>query len=294
MNFQFLYPRTLGEALTLLATSGPQTNIIAGGTDLLVKLKRKVLYANRVIDITGVDGLDYLGEQDGQMVIGAAVTHNAVISYPLIAAKYTALSDGSRQLGSLQVRNLATVVGNICNASPSAETAPGLLVLGAKVEIASCQGIRQLELAEFLVGPGRTSLASGEIVTRILIPQPQPSTGSAYIKLSPRRAMDTAVVGAAALVRIDPGSGQCLDCRIALGAVGPTPLQIHIGETLLGSKLSSEAVAKAGDLAAKQARPISDLRATAEYRREMVSVITRRALETAWRRAEGVPHETGN
>ncbi len=290
MNFQLLRPRTVGEALVFLSRFGPQARVMAGGTDLLVKAKRKLLFPSQVIDITAIDGFDSLKiDKNGTLLIGAAVTHNQVIVNKTIAEKYTALKEASSQLGSLQVRNLATVVGNICNASPSAETASALLVLGAKVVINNCQGLRVISLEDFFIGPGKTILVDGDIVTEVQIQEYFTNTGSAYIKLSPRRAMDTAIVGVSALVRIKPESDRCLECRIALGAVGPTPMRAYNAEdVLVGENLSNALLVKAGAQAAEASRPIDDLRASAEYRKKMVAVLTRRALEIAWERAKEV------
>lgn len=287
MEFEYFRPGSLEEAVSLLYEHGPQLNVLAGGTDLLVKIKNKAIHVSKVMDITGIDDLKILNEDNQSLIIGAAITQNEIAYYPAMAQKYTALKEGASQLGSRQVRNLATVVGNICNASPSAETAPALLVHGAKVTAVSCQGSRKIAIKDFFAGPGKNSLAPGELVTKLSLPAAPARSGSAYIKLSPRRAMDTATVGVAAYVRLD-SAGKCNVCRIALGAVAPTPVRaLKAEQAVIGAELTREVLAEAGRIAAGEASPITDIRASADYRRQMVDVITRRVLETAWQRAEG-------
>lgn len=287
MGFEYFRPGSVEEAVSLLFEHGPQLNVLAGGTDLLVKIKHKAIHVSKVMDITGIDDLKILTEDDQNLIIGAAITQNEIANYPSVAQKYTALKEGAVQLGSRQVRNLATAVGNICNASPSAETAPALLVHEATVTAVSCQGSREIAIKEFFAGPGKNNLAPGELVTKLSLPSEPARSGSAYIKLSPRRAMDTAVVGVAAYVRLD-STGKCSICRIAMGAVAPTPVRAFQAEqAVIGAELTREVLAEAGRMAAEEASPISDIRASADYRRQMVEVITHRVLETAWRRAEG-------
>ncbi len=287
MGFEYFRPGSVEEAVSLLFEHGPQMNVLAGGTDLLVKIKHKAIHVSKVMDITGIDDLRILNEDNQDLIIGAAITQNEIVRHPIVAQKYTALKEGAGQLGSRQVRNLATVVGNICNASPSAETAPALLVYEAKVTAVSCRDSREIAIKDFFAGPGKNSLAPGELVTKLSLPAEPARSGSAYIKLSPRRAMDTAVVGVAAYVRLD-SAGKCTICRIAMGAVAPTPVRAFQAEqAVIGAELTREVLAEAGRIAAEEVRPISDIRASADYRRQMVEVITRRVLETAWRRAEG-------
>jgi carbon-monoxide dehydrogenase medium subunit len=191
-------------------------------------------------------------------------------------------------VGSIQIRNLATVVGNVCNAAPSADTAPGLIALGAKVQIAGPGGRRSMLVENFMTGPSQTALKPGELVTGIQVPTPGPRTGSAYVRHTPRNAMDIAVVGVGAAVTLAPRTGACQDAKIVLGAVAPTPIRARAAEKILrGQKPTDALIAEAAEIAAGDARPISDVRASADFRREMVRVLTRRMVTAACEATSG-------
>jgi CO/xanthine dehydrogenase FAD-binding subunit len=218
--------------------------------------------------------------------IGAMTTMAEVEQHPVVQRRYAVLVDGARILGSVQTRNMATVGGNVCNAAPSADTAPPLLVLGARADIAGPGGRRQVPLDQFFTGPGQTVLGRDEILVGLLIPTPAPRTGACYERHTPRAEMDIAVVGVAALVILEPDGDLIREARIALGAVAPTPVRAPEAEAFLaGQRPSEEAFQRAAELAEGAARPISDVRASAAFRRHLVQVMTARCLRRAVERA---------
>lgn len=285
-KFDYYRPATLEEAISLLVRSDGRLKVIAGGTDLLVAQKRKKVELSAVVDITRIPALNGIGPENGDLIIGATTTHHLIATDPVLRKSFPALSEGSSKLGSRQVRNVGTIGGNICNASPSAETAPALLVYGARVRVTGADGNREVPVGEFFTGPGETVLRHDEVVTHFVLPAYRDyKVGSAYLKLSPRRAMDTAVVGVAAMVAVNE-AGICRECRIALGAVAPTPIRVPEAERIaIGTGLHPDVMREIGEVAAAAARPISDVRASAEYRRRMVAVMTVRALQLALDRA---------
>jgi CO/xanthine dehydrogenase FAD-binding subunit len=273
--FNYLRPSSLSEALKLLGNYGKEAKVLAGGTDLIVGMKEKGLSPGYVIDIKGIKGLDGISYDPKEgLRIGTLATMNEVNASSCIREHYPFLSRAAGEVGSVQVRNRATIGGNLCNAAPSAETAPALLCLDAVLTVAGPKGERVVEIEEFFQGPGMTVL-DGEILTGIRIP-PVPRKGI-YIKHSPRNAMDIAVIGVA--VAVNPGQGGWKEVRIALGAVAPTPVRVREAEELLTKKgRVKEAIEEAGRIAGKAASPILDVRASAEYRREMVGNLVIRAL----------------
>jgi len=280
IRFEYLEPTTIEEAIVLLARHGEQARVLAGGTDLLIRMKARQWRPQYVVNIKGIPGLRGISQNGGGLSIGALTTVREVETSPVIRQNYGSLAYAASQLGSIQVRNSATIGGNLCNAAPSAELAPPLLGLGATARIRGPQGERNVPLEEFFTGPGKTVLGPGELLVGLEVPAPAPGSGNAYIKHSPRRAMDIAVVGVAAWVLQE--EGLCRDCRIALGAVAPVPMRARNAEaTLRGQPLTDELLAKAGQAAMAECSPIDDIRGSAEYRREMVRVLTQRAVKQA-------------
>jgi CO/xanthine dehydrogenase FAD-binding subunit len=278
----------MAEALSLLTAEGPPATLMAGGTDLLVRMKRNVVQPTRLIDITALPGLSAIRHDASGVTLGAAVTHTDAARSEIIRRRYSALSDACSQVAAWQVRNLGTVGGNVCNASPSAETAPPLLVLDATFALRGPGGERTVAAADFFLAPGKSVLAPDEILTEIRLPASENPTGSAYYKLSPRQAMDVAIVGAAAHLQIDGDTGRCLACRVALGAVAPTPIRAFGAEAhVTGRVFSPELAEEAGELAVEPACPIDDVRGSAGYRCRMVAVAVSRALAAAYERALG-------
>ena len=275
-RFEYFEPKTLGEAASLLARYAGRAQPLAGGTDLLVELKEQLRRADCVINIKkipGIEGLSFDARQG--LRIGALATAREVEISPVVLEKYASLAQAARELGSIQVRNRATIVGNVCRASPSADALPPLIADGAQVVIHGGNGKRQVALEDFFTGPGKTLLKPDELVIELRVPPPAPRTGKVYLKHGRRKAMELATVGVAVSLSEE-------DIRIVLGAVAPTPIRARRAEELLrGKTLSDELIEKAAAAAVSEARPISNVRASAQYRREMVGVLTRRAIRMA-------------
>jgi CO/xanthine dehydrogenase FAD-binding subunit len=283
-RFEYLTPKTIAEALSLLSQYKERAKVIAGGTDAVPQLKRREIKVPQyIIDLKGIPGLDYIKyDEVGGLALGALATIHAVETSSIIQEKFSILFQAAQSMASPQVRNRGTIVGNICNAVPSADTATALLTLEARLKLISQQGERMINVEEFFTGPNRTVLAAEEILREIQIPGLPPHAKGIYLKLTPRRAMDLAIVGVAVVVI--PKDGLCNDIRIALGAVAPTPIRAKRAESILkGQKFDDKAIKKAAQTAAEESKPIDDHRASAEYRREMVKILTRRAINQAIR-----------
>jgi carbon-monoxide dehydrogenase medium subunit len=280
-KFEYLAPTTLEEALSLLSKYKAKAKVIAGGTDLVPKLKRRETGAPEyVIDIKGIPGLDKIKPNGSGLNIGALATIGAVESSAIIQQKFSILAQAARSMASPQVRNRGTIAGNICNAVPSADSAPALLTMEASLKVISQKGERVVGIEQFFTGPNQTVLTDDEVLAEIHLPNMPPTSKGVYLKLSPRRAMDLAIVGVAAVVI--PQDGICQDIRLALGAVAPTPIRTKKAEEMLkGQKLDDSSIAKAAKTAAAEAKPIDDHRASAEYRRDMVEVLVKRAIKQA-------------
>lgn len=284
-RFELALPGSVEDCLRILAERGPAAKVVAGGTDLLPQLKNGLLKPAWVVDLSGVARMRALQPHDGGgLRIGAAVTARTLERDPGVQARYRALAESAALIGSVQVRNLATVGGNLCNAAPSADMAPPLLALDAQAVIGGPTGERRLPLAEFFLGVRRTVLRADELLVEIVVPAPPPSSGGSYLRHTPRRELDIAVVGVAAQVTL--AGGACARARIALAAVAPTPLRATAAEQALeGHPLTAERIERAAELAAAAARPISDQRGSAEFRRHLARVLTRRTLTAALERA---------
>ncbi|MEW6750243.1 MAG: xanthine dehydrogenase family protein subunit M [Candidatus Latescibacterota bacterium] len=288
-DFEYVAPRTLREAVCLLGELGDRARPLAGGTDLLVQLRSKRFEVDRVVDVKHVPELNELsfGPRRG-LRIGAAVScwrlyHDAVVN-----ARYPAIVDSASIIGGIQIQGRASLGGNLCNSSPSADGVPPLVVLGATAVIAGLGGTRTVGVADFCTGPGRNCLQPGELLVALQVPPPGRSTGAHYLRFIPRNEMDIAVVGAGAWVELADGGCRFADARVCLAAVAPTPLPVpQIGEILRGRAVDEESIAEAAEAARGAARPISDMRGPAAYRRHLAGVLTRRALEGAIRRARG-------
>jgi aerobic carbon-monoxide dehydrogenase medium subunit len=283
-EFEYLEPKSMQQALEWLNAYRARARILAGGTDMYLRLRKGVFLPDYVIDLKRVPDLDYItATREGGVQIGPTALQENVARSLLIRQIYPALAEAAGWVGSVQTRNRATLVGNLCNASPAADTAPAILSYGAQVKIASINGERRVPLEEFFVGPGKTVLQDNELVAEIVLPAPAPHTGAAFFRRT-RTAMDIAVVCGAAMLTV--ANGTCQDARIALGAVGPTPMRALRAESALrGQALTEPLIEEAGRIAAEEARPIDDVRSSAEYRREMVSILTRRGLKQALERA---------
>ena len=283
-RFEYLVVSTVAEVCSLLSQYGKAAKVIAGGTDLLVKMKERELAPQYLVGLNGINDLDYIeyDEVDG-LRIGALTSNDSVAGSVVIRERFGLLSEAAAKIGTPQIRNMGTIGGNLCNAAPSADTAPPLIALGARVKLVSSKGERTVLLEEFFTGPGETVLQTNELLTEIQVPKPIPGTRGVYIKLFPRGAVDIAAVGVAALLILGK-DGVCNDARIVLGAVAPTPVRANMAEAVIkGKKGKNELVQEAAETAAEEARPISDVRCSADYRQEMVKVLTRRALVQCFR-----------
>ena len=281
-KFNYLAPKTMDEALSLLSQHKGKAKVIAGGTDLVPKMKRREIKASEyIIDLKCIPNLNYIRyDESSGLTLGALTTIHAVEASPIIQEKFSVLFQAAESIGSTQVRNRGTIAGNICNAVPSADTAPALLTTQAKLKLISQKGERTVNIEDFFTGPNETVLSDGEILQEIQVPNLPPNSKGRYLKLAPRRSMDLAIVGVAVVVV--PEDGICKDIRIALGAVAPTPIRVKKAEdTLKGQGFNDEVIERAAQIAAEESHPIDDHRASAEYRRDMVKVLTRRAINQA-------------
>ncbi len=278
-SFEYYEPSTLDEASALLARLGKEASIIAGGTDLLVEIKEELRVVHHVVNIKKIPGLrDFSFDPVAGLRFGSLVNVREIETSEVVKRHYPNLATAVSLLGSIQVRNRATVVGNLCRASPSADTIPPLVADGASLTVYNgASGERSVLLEEFFTGPGRTVLEPGDIVTAIVLPAPRSTSGKAYIKHGRRRAMELATVGVA--VSLEREAGKCSDIRIVLGAVGPTVIRARKTEALLRGRVIDDALlAEAAESAMQESTPIGNVRASAAYRRDMVGVLTRRAI----------------
>ena len=279
--FDYSEPATLDEALSLLQIGQGQACLFAGGTDLMVQMKEHIYQPDRVINIKKIPGMDDFNyDKLNGLILGALVTTREVETSKITQQHYASLCRAATDFASIQIRNRATVVGNVCRASPSADTLPPLIADGAILRIHGPQGQRTASIEEFCVGPGKTSLGAEEIVTHIVVPPPAPNTGKAYIKHGRRVQMELATVGVAVTITLQ--GNNCSRIDIVLAAVAPTPFRARNAEAQLRCKsINTAVIAAAAQAASDEARPISDVRGSASYRREMVKVLTRRAIEQA-------------
>ena len=283
-RFELALPRSVDEALRVLSDRGSDAKLLAGGTDLLPQMKNGLLKPACVIDLSGVASVRVLQSDARGLRIGAAVAARTLERDATARATYTSLAESGALVGSVQVRNLATLGGNLCNAAPSADMAPPLLALDAEAVIVGPKGERRVPFTDFFTGVRRTVLAPDEILLEIVVPAPGPRSGGNYLRHTPRRELDIAVVGVASQLTLS--NGVCSKARIALAAVAPVPLRARAAEQALeGKPVTAEAIERASELAVGVAKPISDQRGSADYRRHLVRVLTRRTLRTALARA---------
>jgi len=289
-SYEYLKPTSLKEALELLGRYGEKAKLVAGGTDLMVQWKKKIISPEYVISLRNVPELSFV-TYESDLKIGSATTHRTLELSPIIREHFPILLDAVSNLGSVQVRNSATIGGNICNAAPSADTAPPLLALDAVAHIAGPQGERTMPIAEFFKGPSRTALASGEIVTHFSIPRPSPNTGMAYWKHTRRKAMDLPILGVAVLLSFGQDGKTCAKARISLGVAAPTPMRARKAEAYLeGKEVDRGALDESGKIAAGEASPRTTIRGSQWYREEMIRVLVRRTGLMCIERAKGAAH----
>lgn len=281
-EFDYLQPKTLAEAFSMLDEHGTSAKLLAGGTDLLVQMKMERQQPSHVISLSRVKELDGIKSGNG-LTIGAMTSIRSVSRSEPVKADYAALQEACNAYSTVSVMLMGTLGGNICNASPAADTAPALMVFDASAVLKSAKGARKVLLREFFTGPGKTVMQPGEILTAIELPKPVRGTGSAFMKISRVVADISQVCVAVVLVR---DGDKITDCRIALGSVGPTPVRMkHAVSALIGQRGTAEAFAAAADIVSKDITPITDVRATEKYRRHVARIIVRDALQKAWLRA---------
>jgi carbon-monoxide dehydrogenase medium subunit len=283
----YFAPKSVSEALSLLARYGEHAKVIAGGTDVMVDIKYKE-EPGCLVNIKRIPGIGSIRENGGGLRIGPLVTIRDIETSKLARERLPLLWESCHQFASLQIRNTATIGGNICRASPSGETLAPLLALDAKARLAFSDGERTEALSSFFHGPGKTSLGSEGILTEIEVPYPANGSRGVYLKHAVRGAMDIAMVGVAVLVTPDAAKNNIQDARIGLGAVAPTPIRAAKTEALLrGKPLTASLLKEAAALTASESSPISDQRSSGEYRRWIVEALVRRGLEQCWKAATG-------
>lgn len=280
-EFKYLAPATLEEASKLAKDYDGKCKIMAGGTDIIVAMKENVIAPEYIIDIKNIPSLDYLDyDLENGLRIGALTNLRTIEKSQMVKEKFQAVADAAHYVASTQVRSKGTMVGNLVNASPSADTVPILLAAGAVLTIYNAGETREIPMSEFYTGFKKTALAAGDIVTEIRIPALKENQKAAYIKHAVRKAMDLAIVGVAAVVTMD--EDVCVDAKITLGAVAINAVRAPKAEEILkGQKLTDEVIAQAAVAAMESCNPITDVRASAEYRRDMVRVFTKRAIKKA-------------
>ncbi|MCP3898233.1 MAG: xanthine dehydrogenase family protein subunit M [Desulfobacteraceae bacterium] len=287
-NFNFHDPETLAQALKLKNTYGSEAKILAGGTDLLVHMKKKLISVENIICLSKIKELFDIQLNEESIVIGACVTMAKLSESDIIANKFSALKIGAQSLGNHLIRNRATIGGNACNASPAGDTLPALLIYKAVALIESIDNKREIPIADFFIGPGKPDLGSNEILTGFKLQVPGKNSGAHYIQLGKRKSSEINVVNVASFLQYDPDTENIINARIALGSVAATPIRSYKAEAILKERVAEEALFfEAGETARKEdCKPIDDFRGTAEYRQAMVGVLTKRTLLTAFEQAK--------
>jgi CO/xanthine dehydrogenase FAD-binding subunit len=282
--FGFVAAKDVADAVALLTEHGAGAKVLAGGTDLLADLKFSSHHPQMIVDISRLDELKDIEVADDGLHIGALVTHSEIMQSPVIQKMFPALVEAAHTVGAVQTRNLGTLGGNLVTCVPSMDSGPTLIALEAQVTIAGPSGNRRMPLGEMFAGPRKTSLKVGELLTDIVIPKANLNKPAAFEKFGLRKGQALALVNAAAALFVDKGNFKAP--RIALGAVAPVVIRAPKAETYLeGRKINAEAMAEAGRIAATEAKPISDFRASADYRRELIAVLVKRCLARARERA---------
>lgn len=289
-KFVYAMPRSLNEAISMHESRGGRAKYIAGGTDVLVKMKEGKLSPDCLISLKHIIAQDrpFLNTETGELFIGAFMTHRSIERSSLVQHRYPILHDAVRNIGSVQIRNVATIGGNLVNAVPSADGAIPLIALDGKAHIYGPKGYRLVDLARFFLGPGQCDIQGAEILTEIIIPRLAPRTGGAYIKHGRREAMELPMLGVGVLLSIEPDLATCAEARICLGVAAPTPFRAREAEKyLVGKPVTEDTLSEAGRIAAGESRVRDSIRGVAWYRREMVGVLVKRMGLLALERAKG-------
>jgi carbon-monoxide dehydrogenase medium subunit len=288
-RFEYLEPETLLEACNLLSQHKGKAKVIAGGTDLLVKMKKGEIAPKYLIGLDSIPNLDYITHDEASgLKIGILTTLGTLQMSPLIQSRYNVLAQAIHKLAFPQIRSLATLAGNLCNAAPSADSAPALIVIGARLKLASATGERTISVEEFFTGPYKTVLGSGELLAEIQILNPPCHSAGIYLKHSLRHTHDLPTANVAVMITLEPNKDICKDIRIALGTVTPTPMRATEAEDILrGKPFKDKLIEQVAQMAAGESRPRNSLvRGPAEYRREVTKVLTRRAVIQALNKAQ--------
>ena len=279
-SFEYFEPRNVAEAVSLLEGFGDAGRALAGGTDLIVNMRQKTEEPKYVVNLKTIPGLNHVVYQEGEgLRIGALATIASIMLNSSVKVKYPALWASAEAFGTPIIRNRATVGGNLCNASPAADMAPPLMVYNAILKIESTSGVRTVPIDQFFTGVNQTVLGRGDVLVEVEVPYLPGNARSLYIKHGRRKSHDTSIVSVAACLWMESGTGAVSDARIALGAVAPVPLRAVAAEDAVrGQVLTVSLIEQASSLAAEATQPITDVRSTAEYRKEIAKVLTRRAL----------------
>ena len=285
-DFQYLAPHKLDEAAVLMAEHAGSAQLLAGGTDLLIFMRDGRKSPEVIIDAKKIPELTRMSLDADRLTIGAAVSCRTIWENPEITERFPALTDAATLIGGIQIQGRATFGGNLCNAAPSADTVPPVIVYGAIAHIISARGERDVPVEEICTGPGRTSLAPDEILVSLSIPAPPANSGAAFLRFIPRNEMDIAVANAAVRVDLDEAGTTFKSARIAIGAVAPTPLLVEAaGAALSGEPVNDVSISAAARIARDASTPINDMRGTIEHRKQLVEVLTKRTLQRACSRA---------
>jgi carbon-monoxide dehydrogenase medium subunit len=283
-EFEYFEPRTVEEALDYLTNEGNKTRVIAGGTDLLVQIKTGKVHADRLVNIARIPSLRYIIEKKG-LRIGPLISFREIEKSRVIREKYTALYEAASSVSSVQIKSMGTLGGNLCHASPAADSAPPLIVFGGMLRLVEKDREKLIPAEDFFLGPGETVLSSNELLAEIQLPEQESNVGSSFLKMG-RVSADLAKVNVAVMMVRD--GHICKHCRIALGAVSKTPIRARRGEKVLVGKRFEEGLAeKAGQQTSDEIQPITDVRSMDWYRREITKVIVRDAILLAWKRTGG-------
>ena len=286
-KFEFHEPTRLPEACEIMGELKDKGRLLAGGTDLLVNMKKKLIAPEHLVSLARIEELKGIDASNGLFKIGACVTAAELAESEVIRGLFGALEGGAASLGSPLIRNMATIGGNLVAGRPAADLPPALMAYGAEVVLKRSSGDRSVPVDDFFKGPGETLLGPDEILTRVLLRKPQPASGAAYIKLGLRKTLEISLVNVAVYIGLDSQDGSIQTARVVLGAVAPTPIRAPSAEKIiLGKKPSDALFESAGNEAAKDSRPIDDFRGSAEYRTDMVKVLTHRALSKSYHDAQ--------
>jgi len=285
-DIDYAAPKTLAEAVSLLDSKGDRARVLAGGTDLIVQVREGRRDIDVMVDIKRIPELTQVIADTMGLRIGAAAPCCDIYENSQVKKSYPGLVDAAFLIGGIQIQSRASLGGNLCNSSPAGDSIPALIALGATAVISGPNGQREVPVEGFCVAPGRNVLTRGELLVAIKIPSPRAGSGAAYLRFIPRNEMDIAVVGVGASVVLDGGKNKVVAARIGLGAVAPTPLLVkEAGDALVGTTADGAAIDKAATLAQAAAKPITDMRGDADYRKHLVAVLTKRTLAIALERA---------